>query len=50
MQDRDVRLPEAIVGAVLALALLAAGFLANPASAAPIVNAESAADGCAGTN
>jgi hypothetical protein len=50
MQDRDVRLPEAIVGAILVLALLTAGFLANAASAAPILNAVSAANGRAGSN
>ena len=34
MHNGDFRLPEAIVGAILVLALLAAGFVANTASAA----------------
>jgi uncharacterized MnhB-related membrane protein len=35
MDKGDFRLAEAIVGAMLVIALLAAGFVANAASAAP---------------
>ena len=50
MQEGDFRLPEAIVGAILVLALLAAGFVANTASAAPAVDAESTTSVRTGSN
>ena len=46
MDNGDLRLPEAIVGAIVVVALLAAGFLANTASAAPAVSPESITSVC----
>jgi hypothetical protein len=50
MHNDDFRLHEAIVGALVVLALLAAGFVANTASAAPAVGAESPASVRTGSN
>jgi hypothetical protein len=50
MQNGDFRLPEAIVGAILVLALLAAGFVATTASAAPAVDAGGSASARTGSH